>query len=168
MKNSIKKIYKEAFGNDECFFETLYETAANCCKVLIKNKKIVSFFFLLPIKLKKGTLIQKAYYLFAAATDKEHRNKGYMGELIKKELEKSDFPILLKPATPSLISYYKKFGFAEKTAYHKNDATFQILPMNEFSDFSPEKDGLFGEFAICVFGETDFDINGITFEYTME
>lgn len=168
MKDIIKKIYQEAFGEDEIFFETLYNKASNCCKALIKDERIVSFFFLLPIELRKCDTTQKAYYLFAAATDKECRGKGYMSELINKELEKSDYPIILKPATSSLISYYKKFGFEEALATHNEDTAFCISPINEFYDFFTEKDELSGDFTICVFGKTKFEINGISFEYTME
>ncbi len=168
MKNTMKKIYEDAFGRDEIFFETLYSKAKKCCKVLIKDKRVVSFFFLLPVELRKSDKCQKAYYLFAAATDEQYRNKGYMSELIKKELEKSDYPVILKPANASLVSYYKKFGFRETIATHNENKNLFILPINEFDDLSPEKDELSGEFTICLFGETNFDISGISFEYTME
>ena len=140
MKNEIKKIYYDAFGQDEIFFGMLYEKASNCCKVLKVDSRIVSFFFLLPIELKKGNLKQKAYYLFAAATDKNFRNKGYMGKLLKSEISKCEYPIILKPATNSLIAFYEKFGFKEMIASHEENKDFCILPIKEFESFLPEKD----------------------------
>jgi len=168
MKNTIKRIYEEAFGCEEDFFETLYTKAQNHCKVLIKDGSVVSFFFLLPVELKKLDKRQMAYYLFAAATDKKFQGNGYMSELIKKTITESEHPIILKPATHSLISFYNRFGFSKIKMNHSGDKNFSILPIEEFKELSPDSDELEGEFTACIFGKTDFDIDGITFEYTME
>ncbi len=166
-KNDVKYIYEYTFGNDDNFFDRLFECANSCCKTYKKDGEIVSILFLLPVNLTNQNQTQKAVYLFAAATHPKHRNCGYMSKLINRIKGESKFPIILKPSNENLIEFYEKLEFRKFIAKHNGDNNFAIVPAEEFSCVF-EKDELDGDFTAMIYGEADFNINGITFEYTME
>lgn len=80
---------------------------------------------------------KKGRYIYAVATKKSHRKRGFAGELLRyitdyyRELD----VIMLRPANKNLFDYYKKLGFtlpinADTVEYSKSDATTEITEMS--------------------------------------
>lgn len=110
-------LWKEAFGDSEEYINFFLGTHKGCTFVpLTDNGELVSALYLID-----GTLCGiNGFYLFAAATFKEHRSKGYMARLLKlaeeKAKQKNKSFIALVPAEKSLFDYYSRFGY--KTAFY--------------------------------------------------
>lgn len=110
-------LWKEAFGDSEEYINFFLGTHKGCTFVpLTDNGVLVSALYLID-----GTLCGiNGFYLFAAATFKEHRSKGYMARLLKLAEEtakqKNKSFIALVPAEKSLFNYYSRFGY--KTAFY--------------------------------------------------
>lgn len=162
----IKNIYRQAFGEDKEFEDILFENCYSYIKTFKINGQIVSFFFALPGIIRKGDENTDCIYIFAAATDKNHRGLGYMGKLIEELKRETDKPILLRPATESLIEYYKKFGFRVFSATDK-PTDFELIPTDGFAALAEKTDPTKeGEFKIMAFN-SPANLNGIGFSYTM-
>ena len=127
----IKEIYKTAFGSYPLFDEPFFEAFTDCAKTYEVNGKTVSVLFLLPCTLKG----EKIYYLFAAATKRGEENKGYMTKLLDIVLKETKEPIFLKPASDSLVDFYKKRGFI-KTIGKANGGEVKIEVPKEIEHLS--------------------------------
>ena len=162
----IKNIYRNCFGVDEEFENSLFENCQKDLKCLEKNGTVVSFLFALPCKVKQNNSEISAVYVFAAATDQNHRNKGYMAELL--ELTKKEFNhIVLRPANENLIGFYKKFGFLEFIGNDKNPTDDTIEPIDSFKILTELTDKTKeGEFVLMGYGLPE-DFDNVYFPYTM-
>ncbi len=110
----LKELWKEAFAEEDAyinlFFESLFSSANVIC--VKENNTICSALYLLECKINLLSKDYKAFYVYAAGTLNEHRNKGYMGELLEyakvfcKKLEAE--AICLFPASEKLYDYYSK------------------------------------------------------------
>lgn len=109
---SSKNLHIKTFGDNKKFADLLFSAFfPNNFLYKYSDGKVVSQLFLIDGQINK----EKCGYIYAAATDKEYRRRGYMGELVEKS--KSLYPkIALKPATESLYNFYEKFGF--KTVFY--------------------------------------------------
>ena len=122
-KKELTELWIEAFGDDEKFissFLNAYMIPEYNVPVVSEGGKIISALYLIdfPIYSSRNNLGDCAY-LFAAATNKNYRNKGYMSRLISYSAElcknRGLKAIFLFPQNKELFEYYKKFGF--KTIY---------------------------------------------------
>ena len=86
---------------------------------------------------------KKGRYIYAVATKKTQRKKGFAGELLSyiKDYYREIDVIMLRPANESLFDYYKKLGFiipinADTVQYAKRNATKEIteLVFDEYFD----------------------------------
>lgn len=105
--DEVRDIYTEAFGDSPLFDGLFFHTYRTAARTLVVDGKIVSILFLLPCSAQGQTY----YYLYAAATAKPERGKGYMSRLVQDVLSSIDAPVFLKPATDDLIPFYAKLGF---------------------------------------------------------
>ncbi len=118
--NQCKKLYKEAFGEDELFdnlfFDLYFE---NSCRYITVGGEVVSMLVAIDV-MANG---KKGKYIYAVCTKKEHRKKGYMHKLfsaVKKEfMGEYDF-LCLKPAHDWLYPIYEKEGFFKKMVMFEN------------------------------------------------
>lgn len=113
IKNDLELIYCEAFGTEDGDFRNfLFDNCFNSCRYLVENEKAVAELFAFECDLKLNNETIPSIYIYAAATLKSERGKGYMATLL--ENIKKEFPncfIFLRPATDSLINYYSRFEF---------------------------------------------------------
>lgn len=132
-KNGLFNLWKNVFKDEDEYicllFSTLYDIDKLKVFAFIEEKKIVSALYLLDINLKYHNQIYHGFYLYAAATDSEQRQKGLMSKLIEEAKEYSvqndrSF-ISLVPANEQLYSFYYKLGF--KTAMHKKEFDKTVL-----------------------------------------
>ena len=107
-----KALYAASFEDSENFVNYYYEKMAchNQILVLKVKDKIASMLHIVPKRFEK---LGEADYYYAIATDKKHRNKGYMARLIRKALKLSykngkGFVYLV----PAVKGLYEKFGFS--------------------------------------------------------
>ena len=112
LKEQAQSLYKMVFyEDDEDFAKTFTDKYFdNSCRFIEKDGKIVSMLYLLDCKVFDGEETYSAFYLYAAATHPDYRNKGLMSKLISSVL-KEDKVIITKPANDKLFSFYEKFGF---------------------------------------------------------
>lgn len=115
-KKQALDLYKKVFYEDSDDFANSFTNKYfdDCCRYILQSGKIVSMLYLLGCSIKCDGKTYPAFYLYAAATDPEFRNKGLMGQLIeraKEECEKEGKILITKPANPGLFGYYGRFGF---------------------------------------------------------
>jgi predicted acetyltransferase len=93
------------------FFKNKYKKENAVYKEL--NGQIVSALHLIEKKINIGGLFFDCPFIAAAATDKEHRNKGYMAEIIKQSFQRLfDNGYCITALNPFDYRFYAKFGFA--------------------------------------------------------
>lgn len=105
-------LWHEAFGDNEEYIRFFHDEHRSCyCLMLSEGNELVSALYLIDGELCS----RKGYYLFAAATFKKFRGRGYMAQLLKKAeafaKQSGRSFIALVPAEPSLFDYYSRFGY---------------------------------------------------------
>ncbi|MEI6578198.1 MAG: GNAT family N-acetyltransferase [Eubacteriales bacterium] len=113
----IISLWQECFGDKKeyiSFFLNRCFTSKNCL-VYRENNRIVSMLFLLEGNVKVAGEILSSFYIYAACTAKDYRNRGIMSRLIQwsidySELEQIDL-ICLVPSEETLFDYYARLGF---------------------------------------------------------
>lgn len=117
LREQAVALWQEAFGDSEEYIRFFHNTHSSCvCLTLTQGEELTSALYLIDGELCS----QKGFYLFAAATFKKFRGKGYMAKLLQKAEDyarqnESSF-IALVPAQGSLFEYYSRFGY--KTAFY--------------------------------------------------
>ena len=166
-ENECREIYREAFGDDGAFEDRLFSLCGEYCRTVMCEGKTAALLFALPCKIITLTELFDAYYLYAAATKKIYRGKGYMSGLIR-DLIKEGKPIFLNPASEELISFYKRLGFECFTAVTGGNTEKIALPIGGFSKLSStEPRGAKPIYtAMCVGSPVRLD--GLCFPYIME
>lgn len=167
-KLNCLELYREAFPDNDIPFETaLFEDCFSYCKYIKENGKIISMLFALPCELKEDNTKTECIYIYAAATLKEYRSKGYMHKLLE-EVKKTDPTVFLRPANEGLIEYYKKFGF-KCIAAQKCTALPYLKPKDGFKRVAekfPEAETN-ENFTLMYFNLKKADLK-INFLYSME
>ena len=117
---ALKALWEEAFGDEEqdidAFFETLYPGAIGFCAE--ESGVLCAMLFALPQTIVKGEKQLKSAYLYAVATKKEYRGRGYCKALMayaEKELRKRYFEAaMLSPASETLADFYAEQGYTRQ------------------------------------------------------
>lgn len=165
-KSPERQIYREAFGDESDFEDKLFSICKKNLKTLKVNGKIVSLLFLLPCNIHIGENTVEANYLFAAATDSMHRNKGYASALIKEAISEGR-PIFLRPATEELCSFYEKLGFKKFSAQSLKKGNIFVEPTDEFKELCKVTEAQYGEqFSLMGIFHDDLPEN-LYFPYSM-
>lgn len=112
----LMRIYKEAFGESPEFDDLFFDEFGACAETLSKDGKTVSLLFKIPCEING----KKYYYVYAAATEKNMRGRGYMSALLQKVKKSSDAPLFLVPSKESLVKFYEKCGFCARRAVSSN------------------------------------------------
>lgn len=104
-------LYNKTFGDDGAFADMLFSSFSKDLRYITENGKLVCMAFCIDVFAQN----KKGKYLYAVATSREYRNKGYMSRLFKiiEEEFKAEYDFLcLHPASKDLIELYKKKGFS--------------------------------------------------------
>ncbi len=132
-REGLIALWQEAFGDSREAVEIFLNSRYNPQNTLVceENKKIASMLFLLDGKVKTDDVTLNAYYLYAAATLKEFRGRGIMGQMLdeaEKLVQSRGVDLIcLKPAEDSLYGYYARFGY--KTLFKTKKASLKV-PVN--------------------------------------
>ena len=140
-KRELVDLWIEAFGDCESFISSFidgYMLPEYNVPVIIADGKIVSAFYLVEFELYSNLQsIGTCAYLFAAATKKEYRNRGYMSELIKYASDlyrnRGIKAVFLFPQGKELFDFYEKLGF---------NAIYQTKRLTVNSNFRTKPDDL--------------------------
>lgn len=117
-KTQVRRIYNATFRGDQAwndwFFDHVYDDDE--AMTLDVDGHAVSCMFLHGYTLSfLGSELPMAY-VSGAATERNERNKGYMGRLLARGLraarDRGDALVSLVPATRRLFFYYDRMGFA--------------------------------------------------------
>ncbi len=160
------KIYKTAFGSSEPFDTMLFTNFSDCIHTKAVDGKVVSMLFKIPCMLNLGDNNTPIYYIYAAATDKQHRGKGYMSSLIKSVRENTNAPLFLKPATVALEDFYAGLGFKRITAKAQNPDAI-IIPNKKWEQLS-SADNCTQDFILMYSGILPPYVHTLSFSYTMD
>jgi len=143
IETQLVEIWQESFGDSEAYIRNFLQKNAEHIQVLayVEDNRIVSVAYLLPLYCitEDGTEMD-CYYLYAAATRKAYRGRGYFGQILQYVNEHILPNVILVPATETLIEYYSQHGFylwltekiAEVAKTEKNGA----LELKDIFDFS--------------------------------
>ncbi len=134
----IKEIWHRCFGDEEDYMEFYFThrfTEENML-VCTEDKKPVAMTTFLKAYLVTGEGEIPVHYAYAVATLPEYRGRGYAKMLLEKGKQHFQTPIVLEPASESLIYYYEKLGF--RMAFCVAERT--ILP-DEIAEAKGEEKG---------------------------
>lgn len=113
----LKKLWLSSFDDKEeavdlFLGEYFDENKTAVCK---DEDEIVSMLFLIDAKMSINGQAREIYYIYAAATSKDYRNRGIMGRLLafsENEAKKQGkAALVLLPQTNKLVSFYEKYGY---------------------------------------------------------
>lgn len=170
-KTQCRFIYKEAFKDYDDYFENLlFKHCYKYSRILTKSEKVVSMLFALPCEIITKNEKLKSLYIYAAATLKSMRGKGYMTKLIENVKKENVDLIFLRPANNSLIKFYKKLGFIEI----KTDNKSKSIPFAEIKGGFLElfkKDNLLDDkenFTLMYYSNSNKELEKLYFRNSME
>ena len=131
-KANIIALWQQAFGDDEEYISHFLDYAFNNANILLikENDILISMLTLIPAVIKTSSIDISALYIYAVATDKEYRGKGYCRKLLSYAediaKEQNISALFLIAETKNLTTFYKKFGFdffEKSDVVMKNNAT---------------------------------------------
>ena len=117
---AARHLYNEAFpGEDAAFTDALFALAfPKHLEGLSDKGALCSMLFALPYALVESEGVRDARYLYAVATDKAQRGKGYAKELLR-EVAAEGLPVFLRPMSASLFDFYISAGFTPFSPYRE-------------------------------------------------
>lgn len=135
-----RALYDEAFpGEDERFTGALFALGFPTHLVAMgEGKDLASMLFALPYDIVTEDGVQKAHYLYAVATAKAHRGKGYAKKLLRRVAERGT-PVFLRPMSPSLFDFYKSAGFTPFSPYREWEGAAEDGDLAGFAALSKEE-----------------------------
>lgn len=116
-------LWMEAFGDEREYVEFYFANrfTENNLLVYLEEGKAVSMISILPVLLHDGGKKIPAGYVYAVATRKDCRGRGYARELILRAKQLLQEPLLLEPAGERLAEYYRKMGFCDAFSVREYD-----------------------------------------------
>lgn len=136
MHKELRELWKNAFGDSDAFLDIFQNTAfsKDRCQYLTEDGHIVSALYWFDCTLEK----KKIAYIYAVATDENHRGKGLCHKLMEQthnHLKDQGYEgAILSPATDDLIRFYEKIGY-EICTYYKE----LYFTENNLSSFTTQK-----------------------------
>lgn len=161
-------IYRQAFCDPDTVFEDkLFKNCFSYCKTCEEKGRTVSMLFALPCDIRLGETLKNAVYIYAAATLKEYRKRGYMTRLIETVKNSSDL-VFLVPEKEELIPFYKKLGFCEFKASTYKQCNKCVEPKGGFIPLSVgEKEKSEYEFRAMYRSDGKLSLDGLYFPFLM-
>jgi predicted acetyltransferase len=166
-KNMSRKIYEEAFGKSPEFDDVLFGSLDGYLYCAFEKDEVRAALFALPCILSRQDKKTDAYYIYACATDKNFRNRGYMSGLLKMLQRKTlGTPLFLVPSSAKLIPFYIKSGFRPIRALKSIEGDTVLSPVS-WGEILPKAKNADGtEYIMMAHGEMISEI--ISFAYVMD
>ncbi len=139
-KLKTRKLYEENFDiGDKDFVDYYYQTIIKRNEVVVmeNDNNIISMVHLNPYEYNICGDIKTIHYLVAIATEKEHRNKGYISKTLNFAIDylnelKEPFCFLV-PENETLEKFYNRFGFERVCKFNIDKFSkdkYDIYPIN--------------------------------------
>lgn len=126
-------LYREVFDDDDPLFaERLFTLCGDYCRTAREQDNPAALLFALPCTIENGKKTANGYYIYACATKKEYRGKGYMSRLLTSVIAEGK-PMLLKPADSGLIRFYRRLGFQTFSVSGTEESECRALPVGGFA-----------------------------------
>lgn len=115
MQRKLKKLWKEAFGDEDAFISCFFETAfsPDRCRYLLEGEQAAAMLYWLDGAYRG----QRQAYVYAVATAEEYRGRGLCRRLMEQTHEalKSEgyAAAMLYPAEEGLRELYRKMGYRD-------------------------------------------------------
>lgn len=110
--DGLKRLWKTVFGDSDAFIDSFFQIAfsPDRCKYIAEGDQILSALYWFDCEYEGGKLA----YIYAVATDPNHRGKGLASQLLEEthlHLKALGYAsAVLKPAT-GLFSFYERLGY---------------------------------------------------------
>ncbi|WBY64914.1 MAG: N-acetyltransferase domain-containing protein [Thermocaproicibacter melissae] len=119
MRRELSALWQEAFEDSkripDFFLNNLF--SPHDCLVYKIGTEIASVVYLLPASVLWDGKTVQAHYIFAAATAKRYRSRGYMSSLLAYAAlvgaKRGDYCSVLLPSERSLSKFYQSNGYAD-------------------------------------------------------
>lgn len=114
----LRNLWKKAFGDDDAFLDIFFTTAFSParCRCISENGGITATLYWFDVSCGG----RKLAYLYAVATDPDHRGRGLCRSLmedVRLLLAQAGYAgILLVPQSEALREMYRKMGYRDCTA----------------------------------------------------
>lgn len=140
-------IWQECFGDSPEYIQRFLSENSKSARTfgVVIHGKLVSVAYLLPAEYVCGDFAPvPVYYLYAAATTEQFRNRGCFSQILEYLWENIEEPVILVPANKDLIGYYEKRGmrqilFEKKEIYEnlsgKESAVVQDISAEDYLKF---------------------------------
>ena len=159
-----KKLYTDAFGEDEKFDSMLFDFFFDKVETLEKDGIVTAMYFKIPCVLNFKDTKFKAYYIYAVTTHKDFRHRGLMSKLFS-ETQTEDAFYFLKPSSEGVVAFYNQAGFKQIVGTRDIcDATIEVD--DNFKALSSICDKPQGTFPLMIKAKTQ--IEKLCFEHTLE
>ena len=112
--SQIEELWIEAFGDDREYvqFYLAHQFTDDNLLVYIEDGRVAAMLSLLPFVLHWNGQQTDAKYVYAVATARAYRRRGYAAALLAYAKEQYG-TLALEPAGKELSDYYRKMGFSE-------------------------------------------------------
>lgn len=131
-RDALRALWHEAFGDDDVFINTFFDIFSCTDKVhtLYAGGHLAAMLYALPMTILKDGTPLSAAYIYAVATAREYRGRGYMRRLMAHTEEKlrasgAEVAFLL-PASAELRAAYARLGYGNCS--RRCEEVFLALP----------------------------------------
>ncbi len=167
-EQECREIYREAFYEPDTDFENrLFSLCGAYCRILTCGQETAAMLFALPCEIISDGKGADGYYIYAAATKKKYRGRGYMTLLIGLLLKEGK-PLFLKPANDGLAGFYQRLGFTAFTARTYPAGERRAVPSGGFAALAGTENGN-GRFCYTAMSfNSRMPLENLYFPYLME
>lgn len=127
---ALRRLWQEAFGDSDAFLDNFFNTAFSPDRCLcVFEEELAAAVYWFDCRFAG----RKIAYLYALATKKSHRGRGFARTLVEEtvaRLKKAGYTgVLLVPGEPELFTMYEKMGFTQPLKVDTFAATAGTAPV---------------------------------------
>lgn len=129
---ALRRLWRQAFGDEERFLDMFFSTgfAPDRCRCVWEGEALVAAAYWLDGALEERTLA----YVYAVATDKDHRGRG-IGSALMEDLHRTLTArgyagAALVPGAPGLRRFYQRLGYRDATKIAQIRAKRCLAPVD--------------------------------------
>ncbi|MBE6629644.1 MAG: GNAT family N-acetyltransferase [Ruminococcaceae bacterium] len=137
---AARRLYEEAFPmEDAAFTDALFALCfPHHLVAMSEGGELCSMLFAVPYPIQGADGPITAHYLYAVATAKAHRGKGYAKRLLQGVASRGT-PVFLRPMSPSLFDFYKSAGFTPFSPHREWSGEAMAEQTSALRHLSPEE-----------------------------
>lgn len=115
--DQMKRLWKVCFGDEDAYIDFYYAHGYEAANTFVaaEQERVVSMMTLLPVTMRTEQGSFRGRYVYAVATDPQHRGRGLMTALeayaARTVQAQGDAFLTLVPASMPLFGMYRKIGY---------------------------------------------------------